>query len=131
MLINYNQDNGVAREYEDRKRVYRIPEHGVLKTQFTQNYGVQYNDYFYVGSNGERKKLDLVLPPNIRTNERALSDIVIFGIEPIGGGERYDHDTKEFLYKTPFGLTFYVGRIDHVEKAYKIKQDFVISQMKN
>ena len=130
VLIIYNQDNGAKKEYEDGKRVYRIPENGILKTQFTENYGVQYNDYFYVDSNGNREKLGLVMRPNIRTTEPASSDIVIFGVEPMGSGERYDPDTKELLYKTPPGLTFYVGTIDHEEKADKIKQDFVMIHMK-
>lgn len=130
VLVIYNQDNGAEKEYEDGKRVYRIPENGVLETQFSPNYGVQNNEYYYVSSNGNKKKLDFVRPADAREYEPRLSEVVIFGIETVGNSERYDPDTKELLYKTPPGLTFYVGTIDQEEKAHKVKQDFVFNHMK-
>ncbi|QMU65411.1 MAG: hypothetical protein GKR88_14710 [Flavobacteriaceae bacterium] len=41
VLVVFDQKNGEPKEYEDGKRVYRIPKSGVLKTQFGSNYGFQ------------------------------------------------------------------------------------------
>lgn len=130
VLVIYNQDDGAEKEYKDGKRVYRIPENGILETQFSANYGVQNNDYYYVSSNGNKKKLHFVRPKDVRGYEPKISEVVIFGTETVGSGERYDPDTKELIYKTPPGLTLYVGTIDQEEKAHKIKQDFVVNHMK-
>jgi hypothetical protein len=48
VLIIYDQENGEIPAYYGEKRVYRIPESGVLKTRFSTNYGVaSLGEYYY------------------------------------------------------------------------------------
>ena len=41
VLIIFNQKYGTPKEYEGDKRLYRIPENGILITQYGPNYGMQ------------------------------------------------------------------------------------------
>ncbi|MEO6047230.1 MAG: hypothetical protein ABIQ57_07130 [Candidatus Kapaibacterium sp.] len=57
VLVIFNQKNGAAPKYEDNKRVYEIPENGILKTQFESNYGVRILTEFYRGKISSENKL--------------------------------------------------------------------------
>ena len=51
IYIFFDQRNGEAIEYDSQKRrVYQIPNSGILKTQFTSNYGVTDSRIYYDGS---------------------------------------------------------------------------------
>jgi len=59
IAVIYGQDNGGEKEYENGKRLYRIPKNGVLKTQFelkgeTANFG----DYYYLTDKGQRIRIE-------------------------------------------------------------------------
>ncbi|MES2766550.1 MAG: hypothetical protein V4642_11810 [Bacteroidota bacterium] len=45
VVIVFGQKNGEQIEYKNEKRLYRIPENGVLKTKFQKKYGIA-NMYF-------------------------------------------------------------------------------------
>jgi hypothetical protein len=45
--------------YKNGKRVYEIPESGVLITNLTDNYGVQDQEFYLVDENGKQKELPL------------------------------------------------------------------------
>jgi hypothetical protein len=58
IAVIYGQDNGAEKEYENGKRLYRIPKSGVLKTQFelkgeTANFG----EYYYRNDKGQRIRI--------------------------------------------------------------------------
>ena len=57
VLVIFNQENGEPKEYEEGKRIYRIPENGVLKTQFEPNYGMQNHQFFYVDKKRSRTEI--------------------------------------------------------------------------
>jgi len=73
VLIVFNVPDGKPEKYEDGKRVYEIPENGILKTQFEFNSDwVASSDleYYYDLGNGERKKLPYPdRPENLPTNQ--------------------------------------------------------------
>lgn len=58
VVILYNQDDGVPIEYDkEGRRVYRIPESGILQTKATPNPGGFIGsdlNFYYVGENGEK-----------------------------------------------------------------------------
>jgi hypothetical protein len=57
VVIVFNKSDGQPKEYERKKRVYRIPPNGVLKTQFAESSGTwkwRNAEYFYVGKDGSR-----------------------------------------------------------------------------
>ena len=48
ILVIFNQEEGEPVRYEGRKRVYEIPQNGILKTQFSGNYGsVGFAEFYY------------------------------------------------------------------------------------
>lgn len=56
ILIIFNQENGAPIKYKDEKRVYQIPPSGVLKTQFSGNYGsVGFAEFYYERITSENK----------------------------------------------------------------------------
>jgi hypothetical protein len=52
--IVYNQDCGQPEEWEKDSRVYRIPETGILLTQFQDEQGLIDHSYFFVDQTGRR-----------------------------------------------------------------------------
>jgi len=58
IAVIYGQENGTEKEYENGKRLYRIPQNGILKTQFelkgeTANFG----EYYYLTDDGQRIRI--------------------------------------------------------------------------
>lgn len=59
IVVIYGQENGTEKEYENGKRLYRIPQNGILNTQFelkgeTANFG----EYYYLTDNGQRVRIE-------------------------------------------------------------------------
>src|ERR1700683_2336232 len=57
IYIIYDQPGGSAEEYDGNSRVYRIPPKGVLFTKFAMEDYIRDQQYYYVGPDGERKKI--------------------------------------------------------------------------
>ena len=57
IIIVYEQKNGVPIKYEADKRVYKIPQNGILKTQFKSNEGLREFPEYYYGSIAPENKL--------------------------------------------------------------------------
>jgi hypothetical protein len=81
IIIMYDMPNGDSIEYEDNKRILRIPPTGMLYTQFKQIEGLHEPGsikYYYVYSDGSRKELLKVWQrPDIPDS----TNIYIFGKE--------------------------------------------------
>lgn len=59
IAVIYGQKNGTEKEYESGKRLYCIPQNGILKTQFelkgeTANFG----EYYYLTEDGQRIRIE-------------------------------------------------------------------------
>lgn len=55
--VFYDYPNGSPKEFEDNKRIYRIPKNGILKTSFSSDIWVSNVEVFYVMKDGRRKKV--------------------------------------------------------------------------
>ena len=58
IAVIYGQENGTEKKYENGKRLYLIPQNGILKTQFelkgeTANFG----EYYYQTEDGQRIRI--------------------------------------------------------------------------
>lgn len=58
--IIYNIEKGEVKEYENGKRVYKIPNNGVLLTKFKDEYGIINQEYYYTSASGKRTKLGIL-----------------------------------------------------------------------
>jgi len=100
--IYFDQADGSAMEFEDSVRVYRIPETGVLKTQFKFNAGPVYKDsraYYYVDNKGNRKRLTATA--DISSDTEGIAIFIDHHIVEKNKaiGERYYVDSLKFLGK--------------------------------
>lgn len=119
VYVVFDQENGKEKEYEGIHRVYRIPESGILFTQFSQNEDVySFQEFFFVDSHGTRKELGVLdnrhfnWPNTInpRTTEPPRDSLVVFNQRTTGrilasDGQNY------YNYKA---LT--IGKYNEIEK---------------
>ena len=119
VYVVFDQENGQEKEYEGFHRVYRIPESGILFTQFSPNeevYSIQ--EFFFEGINGKRTKLEELdhrqfNGPNTinpRSNEPPRDSLAVFNQRTTGrvlasDGQNY------YNYKA---LT--IGKYDEIQK---------------
>ena len=59
--IWFNQKKGIEEKYEKNKRIYEIPENGVLKTKFNPQFGYHFPEYYYISENGKRTEIKPLL----------------------------------------------------------------------
>jgi hypothetical protein len=90
VAIIFGQENGVAKEYEDDKRVYRIPQNGVLYTQFPRVQGTLIQEFYYVNSTSERIELPSLFLPTLSTTDLDSSRVyALRGIDGKFGDVKY------------------------------------------
>ena len=53
VAVIFNQKNGSPKEYKEGRRIYRIPENGILYTELPVVKGALDQKYYYVNSAGE------------------------------------------------------------------------------
>ncbi len=130
VLIIFDQEDGEPEEYEDGKRLYRIPKDGVLKTQFGTNFGIQHHQFFYVDSNGSRTKIQFVFDQNKDSLSKIedKSKIYAFAERAPSGGSGFDSEIGNF--KIPPTREFFIGNLLNIEKSYRERNKFSDDQLK-
>lgn len=115
VIILYDQLNGVAKEYENSKRIYRIPENGILRTQFNVNTGIQNVKTYYLDSTGKRKLIPEIIlkkPKDIDPNQ-----IVCFG-DAIGSTA--ENKPNYLKYRS-----FIIGQFKDIDSLSTLHDKFV------
>lgn len=132
VLIIFNQEDGTPKEYEDGKRVYRIPDDGVLKTQFEPNSGIQKHQFYYVKDNGDRTEIPFIMVQGENTTMDIETEGKIYAYleKPVGKVEKYDPKTKELLYTIQPARSFYIGYFQNVDDAFKKQMNFIFKHHK-
>ena len=57
--VIFNQKGGAKPKYENGRRIYEIPNDGILLTQCQEEYGLIDHRYYYIGANGEKTALKI------------------------------------------------------------------------
>lgn len=109
IVIIHNQEHGNPIRYEGKKRVYEIPQSGILRTQFSGNYGWVGLTEFYYESIAQEKQI----PFKVDADSLPSDSIVAFGGST--GKANKDLEGKETV---EFKL-FYVGTKEQIDKAYE------------
>ena len=130
VLVIFNQEDGEPKEYEDGKRIYRIPENGVLKTQFGPNYGVQNHQFFYVDKGENRSEITFVIvqEPDSIAKITDKSKIFAFAEDALGEGSGYDPEIGKYIIQP--ARSFYIGNLLDIEKSYREKEKFTFKHQK-
>jgi hypothetical protein len=128
VYVVFEQENGMDKEYEGFRRVYRIPESGVLFTQFSENDGAYLSqDFYFVDSNENREKLGVLYSNhfndpktiNPRPTEPPRDSLAVFN--PKTTGRFLASDKQEYYnYKA---LT--VGRYDSIQRFNYLDPEYI------
>ena len=128
IYVVFDQENGMDKEYEGFRRVYRIPESGVLFTQFSENDGAYLSqDFYFVDNNDNREKIGVLYSnhfngPNTinpRPTEPPRDSLAVFDPKT----------TKKIL--EPNGREYYnckaltVGRYDSIQRFNYLDPDYI------
>lgn len=130
VLIIFKQEDGKPREYEDGKRVYKIPDNGVLKTQFEPNYGVQTHQFFYVDKEGNRTEIPFVLVQNKAVLKEVKDKEKVYAYFENTIGEGFGVDSNNVEYSIPPARTFYIGNLKDIDKKHKELLNFTFKHHK-
>jgi len=123
--ILFNKETGAAKEYEGKRRVYRIPSHGILITQFKTNDGFTDREYYLVDSTGERTRLEVYMIDNAKrdTAEYIVGDKNKKGVFGDGISGQYGNtgDSKSAQYQE-----FIVSSYSQLDSFYtkEYRRDF-------
>jgi hypothetical protein len=58
VIVVFDRKDGETVEFENDKRIYRIPQSGILFTKFEYNPGVINQEYYFVDSLGKRHEIE-------------------------------------------------------------------------
>jgi hypothetical protein len=69
IAVLFDQENGAPKESKEDTRLYRIPNNGVLYTQFSRVTGNLNQKFYYVNSSGDKEELSSLFLPLLPTKE--------------------------------------------------------------
>ena len=113
VVIVFNVADGVPEKHEDRKRVYEIPDNGILRTQFKFNdhwVASSYLQYYYVSKSGERERIPY--PDRV---ENLSSDVVQVFSKSAG-----DNASSP---ENPY-IIYLVGKYEEADSLSRLKESF-------
>ena len=118
VLIIFDEKSGDKTDYEAGKRLYRIPESGILITSFSENYGAQTPVYYEEDGNGKRRGLPFF--SNFNYDKVNQTNIRCAFNEEIVGATKTHPAYKSFL----------VGKGKDIEKWTNQRNDLVKAALK-
>ena len=123
--ILFNKEGGAGKEYDGKRRLYKIPSDGILVTQFNVNDGFIDREYYTVDSAGRRIRLEVYMLDNSKrdTAEYVVSDKNKKGIFEDGTSGQYGNtgDNKSVQYQE-----FIVSSLNQLDNFYtkQYQRDF-------
>lgn len=109
IFIIFDQKNGKPEKYEKGSRVYEISENGILKTQFSSNYGWYPTlKYYYVNGDSRKEILHIDNPESISPES----------IQVIGGSRgnaSYPQNNLSYDY-----LRYLVCKYENIDSLSKV-----------
>lgn len=100
VFIFFNRADGAEKKYENGFRIYDIPTNGILKTQFSPNFGYLTKGefiYVYVDSLGNETELKPYARDNFNVDK---NEVYITAEETGGGGVKNEYQYETFIVKT-------------------------------
>jgi hypothetical protein len=107
IVVIFNQKNGDPIKYEGKKRVYEIPQDGILKTQFEPNDGWRESSEFYYEKIAPENKL-----LSFAELKEVPEDTIVGLMGGIGTMKKNDYNEDRFVY-----ALFYIGTKSDIEQS--------------
>jgi len=114
VVIVFDDHMGTATEFRGTKRVYRIPDTGVLITQFSTVRGVVDNEYVYEVADSPVKHLEYA--EDLRT--AVPQDTMVYGGGVSSGSRRLDQQGN-ITQTSPSMAFFVVGPVAHADSLIR------------
>lgn len=112
ILVIFNQKSGTAKSYHEGSRIYKIPQNGILKSQFSGNYGsIGIPKYYYEVINEDNLLSSYLEERQIPANKI----VALMGANGNANKDLAGKETVEFTF-------FYVGTKSEIEQ-YKEQAD--------
>ena len=129
IVIIFNQKNGSVKEYDEGRRIYRIPKNGILHTQFSPVEGVLNEKFFWVDKkynlineirrvvfeNEPRKEVTYIL-------DQYDGSFTIYPKRGILEGSSKDYPSIDYIYIT-------LGKINQDRNDLRKKANKVIQEL--
>ena len=122
--ILFNEPCGDEAEYENKRRLHRIPDGGILTTTLKDEYGIIDQEYYLVDENGIRtplSKMDVrdyneewTTTKNL--NEPSRNKLGVFHTGRVGNGEHFNEG--KYYYQE-----FYVGTYQQLKDSFDHKYE--------
>lgn len=127
LVIIFNQGYGASKEYNNQgERVYRIPNSGVLKTNFAPNRGTSLLSLYSYSKNNSLEKLPIIYTFD---ELNKLSNQVV-GYNPRIGAKVERYTQSDVLIKTyPPYLDLIVGSMSSIDSLSKYRDDFIFENI--
>jgi|GEM_PF-2029808 len=106
---------GEKAEYENGRRLYRIPENGVLVTQFEAEYGIVDHQFFFVDANGKRTPLEETYAPG-KGDQPGVYGLGT-GHSPANGSEPETHFQEFFVGSEKEQAGFYEPQYENLRDS--------------
>lgn len=129
VLVIFNQPDGEKPEYEDGRRIYRIPKTGVLFTQLKDEQGIINQEYYYISLNGQKRKLGVLDTRDFNEewtteknpHEPPRDSLAVFNPGTMGTmGNSNDKNSKVFLQLS-------VGAYNDIKNLRDFNNDYIDS----
>ena len=130
VLIVFNQPNGEPKEYEDGKRLYRIPKDGILKTKFEPDYGIHNHQFFYEDSLGHREIIPFVIVQDKELLSKIEDKSKIHAFAEQARSEVKGYDPEFGKYTISPTREFFIGNLLDIEKSYREVRQFSLENLK-
>jgi len=107
IVIVYDQAEGQNPDYKDGKRIYRVPENGILKTRFSANPGwIGIPEFYYGEIASENKILFKPDPRSLPIDTVVANGGTAGSVKKVAGGEEF----VRFL-------EYYIGNKEQIDAA--------------
>jgi len=102
VIIMFDETEGQPIKYEEKKRVYQIPDNGVLRTQFKDQDNYVHMEFYYLSESGNRTLLEDVEIQLLNEAEKETKDPKVYRYLVYGSGD----------------ISFLVGYLEDHEKHW-------------
>lgn len=97
VVVLFDETDGTKPEYEGDARIYKIPQDGILKTQFTAPKVTGSYSFFYRDSNGKMNPMTYYSPVDLADIRESESTIICFNIQKaVNTGEDSNNKVRRF-----------------------------------
>jgi hypothetical protein len=126
--VLFNEAGGKNKKYENNRRLFEIPENGILISKFEDEYGIIDQYYFLIDSNGVRTELPKLdvrdfneeWTTSKNVNESSRNELGVFHYGRVGNGE---HQNEGTYYFQEFYISTYDDLINKFGHKYNSQFD--------